>query len=405
MRGPNWKFWREAAVCFGVLGVLALGGPWGAGAGEKALPGVPLGDIHSVGAPIRVDNLVVFPIYASVHEDVGEFETLDEALAAKRAVVREVGAAPAAPPAPPARESLGRRILQRAVGVSDANVMDNDDDLVVQEQVQMAGGGATVGTLVIENTGHKAILVLAGTVVKGGNQDRQVGQDFVVGPKQVVPVDAFCVEHGRWNGARDGEATGGQFGTVGVLASQRVRAAGQYKKDQGAVWDNVAKDNADNDAGTETGTLMATLDDPKIQARRDALTRKISAALDALPNHVRVAGLAYAVDGKVQGARWFVNHDMYMKFRPVLLGSMAVEAATAQNAAKSQGKAMIVKAVPQKAVGSFIEDLRNEKVQKETATKARNMNAYRENDEGFSSECVVEEKGRKIQFSMDFLAK
>ena len=403
MSGPNWKFWREVAVCLGVLGVLALGGPWGAGAGEKALPGVPLGDVHSVGAPIRVDNLVVFPIYASVHEDVGEFETLDEALAAKRAVVREVGAAPTPPPQP--QPSMGRRLLQRAVGVSNANAADNDDQVIVQQQVQIAGGGATVGTLVIENTGHKAILVLAGTVVKGGNQDRQVGQDFVVGPKQVVPVDAFCVEHGRWNGAREGEATGGQFGTVGALASKRVRAAGQYKKDQGAVWDNVAKDNADNDAGTETGTLMATLDDPKVKAKRDALTKKIIAALDALPNHVRVAGLAYAVDGKVQGARWFVNHDMYVKFRPVLLASMAVEAVTAQNAAKSQGKALIVKGVPQKAVGTFIADLRKEKVQKETATKALNKNAYRENEEGFSSECVVEDKGRKIQFSMDFLAK
>jgi hypothetical protein len=403
MHGPNWKFWREAAVCFGVIGVLALGGPWGVGAGEKALPGMPLGDIHSVGAPLRVDNLVVFPIYASVHQDVGEFETLDEALAAGRAVVREVGAAPVPAPAP--QQSAGRRILQRAVGVSNASVMDNNDAVQIQEQVQMAGGGPSVGTLVIENTGHKAILVLAGTVVKGGNQDRQVGQDFVVGPKQIVPVDAFCVEHGRWSGAREGEATGGQFGTVGVLASQRVRAAGQYKKDQGAVWDNVAKDNADNATGTETGTLMATLEDPAVMARRDALAGKISAALDALPDHVRVAGLAYAVDGKVQGARWFVNHDMYLKFRPVLLASMAVEAATAQNAAKARGEAVIVKGVGQKAVGTFIEALRKETVQKQSATKAMNHNAYRENDGGFSSECVVEDKGRKIQFSMDFLAK
>ncbi len=400
MNGLNWKFWREATVCLVVLGVLALGGPWTAGAGEKkGLPGVALGDVHSVGEPIRVGNLVVFPIYSSVHEDVGEFETLAEALKAGRAEVREVGANPT-PPQP--QPSLGRRILQRAVGVQ-ANVAN--EDVAQIQQVQMAAGGATVGTLVIENTGHKAILVLAGTVVKGGNQDRQVGQDFVVGPKQVVPVDAFCVEHGRWNGAREGEATGGQFGTVGVLASKRVRSAAQYKKDQSAVWDNVAKDNADNGAGTETGTLMATLDDPKIKKRREALVKQISAALDGLPDHTRVAGLAYAVDGKVTGARWFVNHDMYKKFRPVLLGTMSIEALTAQNAAKSEGKPLIVKKVPQKAVGTFIEDLRKEKVQKETATKAMNMNAYRENDDGFSSECVVEKKGRKIQFSMDFLAK
>jgi len=398
MHGPDWKFWREVAVCLGVLGILALSGPWNAGADEKKLPGVALGDIHSAGAPIRVDNLVVFPIYASIHEDVGEFETLDEALAAKRAVVREVGAAPT-PPQP--QPSMGRRILQRAVGVPADEADENEAQA---QQIRMAGG-ASVGTLVIENTGHKAILVLAGTVVKGGNQDRQVGQDFVVGPKQVVPVDAFCVEHGRWSGAREGEATGGRFGTVGVLASKRVRAAGQYKKDQGAVWDNVATENADNAVEAETGTLMATLDDPKIKAKREAMVTKISAALDALPDHTRVAGLAYAVDGEVHGARWFVNHDMYRKFRPVLLGTMSVEAVTAQNAAKAQGRPMAVNKVPRNAVGTFIEDLRKAKVEKETATRAMNTNAYRENDEGFSSECVVEQKGKKIQFSMDFLKK
>ncbi|MFH1529978.1 MAG: DUF6569 family protein [Pseudomonadota bacterium] len=400
MHDLNWKSWREATVCLAVLGVLALGGPWAAGAGEMSLPGVALGDAHSVGGPIRVDNLVIFPIYASVHEDVGAFETLDEALKAGRAVVREVGTEPT--PAPP-QPSMGRRVLQRAVGVRNDNVAVDQDE-VIQEQVQF-GGGATVGTLVIENTGHKAILVLAGTVVKGGNQDRQVGQDFVVGPKQVVPVDAFCVEHGRWSGAREGEATGGQFGTVGVLASQRVRVAGQYKGDQSAVWENVALDNADNAKGTETGTLMATLDDPEVKAKRDALVSQITAALDALPEHTRVAGLAYAVDGDVTGARWFVNHDMYLKFRPMLLGTMSVEAVTAQNATKAQGKPMIIRTVPQKAVGTFIEDLKNSKVQKETATKAMNHNAYRENEGGFSSECVVERKGRKIQFSMDFLAR
>ena len=58
------------------------------------------------------------------------------------------------------------------------------------------------------------IFVLAGTIVKGGN------------PKQTSPVDAFCVEHGRWNGNRDGRATAGHFGTSEVLATSKVRAAG-----------------------------------------------------------------------------------------------------------------------------------------------------------------------------------
>ena len=394
MRLVSYGFWREILVCAAVLAVLALAGPWDADAGEKSLPGVGLGEVHSAGDPIRLDNLVVFPIYSSVHEDVGEFETLDEAIAGGRAAVREVGADPTPPPPQP---SLSRRVLQKVLGV-------NEEAEEVQ-QVQLGSGGATVGTLVIQNTGNKAILVLAGTVVKGGKQDRQVGQDFVVGPKQVVPVDAFCVEHGRWDAQREGEATGGQFGSVGILANRSVRKAGQYEKDQGKVWENVAKVNNDNSKGAATGTLMATMDDPEVKARMDRMAAAAIKALDALPDHTRVAGLAYAVDGRVHGARWFVNHDMYVKFRPVLLATMAMEAITAQNVAKTQGKPLITTKVPPGAVRSFVKELRKEKVRKTAATKGMNTNAYRENEEGYSSECVVERKGKKIQFSMDFLAK
>jgi len=394
MRLVSYGFWREILVCAAVLAVLALGGPWDADAGEKDLPGLGLGEMHSAGDPIRLDNLVVFPIYSSVHEDVGEFETLAEAIAGGRATVREVGADPTPPPPQP---SLSRRLLQKVLGV-------NEEAEEVQ-QVQLAASGAMVGTLVIQNTGNKAILVLAGTVVKGGKQDRQVGQDFVVGPKQTVPVDAFCVEHGRWDAQREGEATGGQFGSVGILANRSVRMAGQYKKDQGKVWENVAKVNNDNSKGAATGTLMATMDDPEVKERMGRLIASAEKALDALTDHTRIAGLAYAVDGRVHGARWFVNHDMYVKFRPVLLSTMAMEAITAQNIAKTQGKPLITIKVPPKAVRSFVKELRKEKVQKTAATKGMNTNAYRENEEGYSSECVIEVKGKKIQFSMDFLAK
>ncbi len=400
MRLVSYGFWREVLVCAAVLAVLALGGPWDADAGEKDLPGLGLGEIHSAGDPIRLDNLVIFPIYSSVHEDVGEFETLAEAIAGGRAVVREVGADPTPPPRPPPQQSRGKRLLRRLLGAEEQL-----EQVQVQDQVLVGAGGATVGTLVIQNTGNKAILVLAGTVVKGGKQDRQVGQDFVVGPKQTVPVDAFCVEHGRWDAQREGEATGGQFGSVGILANRSVRMAGQYKKDQGKVWENVAKVNNDNSKSAATGTLMATMDDPEVKARMERLTAAAIKAMDALPDHTRVAGLAYAVDGRVHGARWFVNHDMYLKFRPVLLSTMAMEAITGQNVAKTQGKPLVMTKVPPETVRAFVDELRKEKVRETAATKGMNTNAYRENEEGYSSECVIEVKGKKIQFSMDFLAK
>src|SRR5439155_384601 len=77
---------------------------------------------------------------------------------------------------------------------------------------------ARVNPLVIENPGKLPLLVLAGTVVRGGKQDRQIGADFVIEAGKTVPVDAFCVEHGRWDATRDGVATGGRFKSEKVLA-------------------------------------------------------------------------------------------------------------------------------------------------------------------------------------------
>ncbi len=57
----------------------------------------------------------------------------------------------------------------------------------------------SVGQLAIENTGKDEVLIHAGDIVKGGQQDRVLTTTMVLKPKSgKVPLDAFCVEQGRW---------------------------------------------------------------------------------------------------------------------------------------------------------------------------------------------------------------
>lgn len=149
-------------------------------------------DDRLFGSPTVLGNLVVYPVTSKAQVDVGPLVSLDDALAKGQAEVRE------------------------------------------------NNGGGTVNQLVIENKGTVPVFVIAGTVVKGGNQDRQIGQDFIIEPKKETPVDAFCVEHGRWNGQRNGQYTSGRFDSSGVVATSKVRAAGQYKKSQSELWSNVS---------------------------------------------------------------------------------------------------------------------------------------------------------------------
>src|SRR5262249_55934493 len=143
-----------------------------------------------------------------------------------------------------------------------------DRKVAVLREMGADGNGAQVNQLVIENRGDVPILVLAGTVVKGGKQDRQIGQDFIIGKRQTVPVDAFCVEHGRWNASRQGVATGGAFQSLKTLAVGQVRQAGQYEHDQGRVWDNVKAANKVAGKESASDTLTALLEAPEVQAER-----------------------------------------------------------------------------------------------------------------------------------------
>jgi hypothetical protein len=348
-----------ALSMFGVLvgagAVLAQGDP------AKADAATPLGDDnHSVGAPFVAENLAVFPVYAKKQEKIGAFVTLEAALKLGAAQVREVS------------------------------------------------GGAQVNTLAIENKGKQTILVLAGTVVKGGNQDRQIGQDFVIAPGATANVDAFCVEHGRWTAQREGQATGGRFETVTMLAQAKVRAAGQYEGNQGKVWDQVAKANADNKKQAESGTLMATLGDKELSAQREVLAAKAASYLSSLKAKDDVVGMGYAVDGKVLGVRWFLNHDLFAQNEATLLNTAAMEALTARAAALAQKKAVADGHLAPKGVADFVGEAQKAAVNRTAATKGANVNAYRESKQAWSSEALMpaaQPSAAPVSVTSDFNAK
>jgi hypothetical protein len=300
---------------------------------------------HVIGMAKVFDNLTILPVTSGRQEDIGPITSLDEALEKKTAIVREMG---------------------------EANARSS--------------GGAEVNSLVIENKGNVPVYVLAGTIVKGGNQDRQIGDDFIVGAHSVAPVEAYCVEHGRWTGQREGVATGGQFGVAGVLTDSSVRTAAQYKHDQGEVWSKVASVNAANKKEAASGTLMATVDATDVVQRRTLLAQKVDAYLKSVTPAESVVGFAYAVDGKVKSVRWFSNHKVFQLFRGTLESTAAMEAITIMAEDQAAGKAAAPPPmVAPAAVSTFVKDIQDSHVKEERATPAMNVNELRESGKGYSS--------------------
>lgn len=98
-----------------------------------------------------------------------------------------------------------------------------------------------VNRLTVQNRSNQEVFVQAGDIVKGGQQDRVFALDLIVPPKSGrIPIDAFCVEQGRWS-RRGNEAVTAFSASDNALASKDLKIAAKARKSQGEVWANVGK--------------------------------------------------------------------------------------------------------------------------------------------------------------------
>jgi len=108
-------------------------------------------------------------------------------------------------------------------------------------------GGATlpyrgdqVNTLVLVNNSKRPLLLLAGEIVTGGNQDRVIAKDRIV-PAGGDPIDlsVFCIEHGRWTESSEKFDATAKTSTESFMVQPTVRQEAMVAKDQQQVWNSV----------------------------------------------------------------------------------------------------------------------------------------------------------------------
>src|SRR5262245_51968962 len=98
-----------------------------------------------------------------------------------------------------------------------------------------------VNRLTIQNRSNHDVFVQGGDIVKGGQQDRVLALDLIVPPKsRRIPIDAFCVEQGRWS-RRGNEAVTAFSESNNALATKDLKIAAKARRSQGEVWANVGK--------------------------------------------------------------------------------------------------------------------------------------------------------------------
>jgi hypothetical protein len=281
---------------------------------------LPVDDCHLSG-PYTHNNLTVFLIHGRETLEKVEFLTLDEALRDKKAIMHETG---------------------------------------------------SVNQLTIENQSTSAeVFIQSGDIIKGGKQDRTLPYDSIIEANSgQVPINSYCVEHGRWS-QRGGESaqlfssSSNSVGTselkqivagsgisnlplttdsndisasvVSVVVTGGSMARAAYGtssmtngQSQSNIWQNVSRtqEKLSKKLGEQvkatdsTSSLQLTLESPAV---RNAIAPYL--ALGSIVDKQNdVVGYVAVVNGKVVSADVYASRPLFRKLWPKLLEGSAVEA-------------------------------------------------------------------------------
>ncbi len=199
-----------------------------------------------------------------------------------------------------------------------------------------------VGELLIENRGDLDLFVQVGDIVKGGRQDRVIGVDLIVergsGP---TPIPSFCVEQGRW--AKRGKESDHQFSSsASSVASKAIRFSAKISSSQGDVWNSIAKEQvklsqsiqAPVTSAASSSSYQLTLENEKLRKQTKRGIDKLFPLLDQSPDAL---GWVYSINGELNSADVYANHDLFKQLWEKLF-SAAITEAIGESTAQTVGK-------------------------------------------------------------------
>jgi hypothetical protein len=206
-----------------------------------------------------------------------------------------------------------------------------------------------VNELAIENrSSSEEVFVQAGDIVKGGQQDRTLAVDLIVPVKSGrIPIDAFCVESGRWT--QRGTESAAEFTTsVNTLPNKDLKLAAKAEASQGRVWREVeiAKDDLSGSVKSDVAgvasrsSLQLALENGKVQEMSAKYVDKLTSIID---EHSDVIGFVFAINNELNSADVYPSNAMFKQFWPRLLKAAAVEA-VADSSARPVNKTLSINA-------------------------------------------------------------
>ncbi len=216
----------------------------------------------------------------------------------------------------------------------------------------------SVNQLTVENVSNDEVFIQAGDIVKGGQQDRVLSVDLLLPPHSgVVPIAAFCVEHGRWTARGNEDAT--QFESAaaampshdamlamraysGAIAAPMAPDSPTRRADPGSsqqeIWATV-QETQQNLARSVGGSVAAAASPSSLQLSleseklKQAQAAYISALQGAGESGDDIVGYVFAVNGKINGGDVYPSNTLFRKMWTKMLAANVTDAIAKKDAA------------------------------------------------------------------------
>ena len=160
----------------------------------------------------------------------------------------------------------------------------------------------SIPELRVINRSPLPVLILDGEELVGAKQNRIVNTTILIQGKSTTVIPVSCVEHGRWSYSSARFKTEKRMMSPNLRSrkarqvNDSIRACGEFRSDQGDIWDGIAEKGQRMQAESDTGA-MASIFEKEMVSIRECV------------NHFRrtddQVGAAFMINGKVAGLEAF----------------------------------------------------------------------------------------------------
>jgi len=191
---------------------------------------------------------------------------------------------------------------------------------IIVTEVSKSG---SVPELKVVSQSDRPILLVDGEELVGAKQNRVLNTTILLKEKAETIIPVSCVEQGRWSYAS------AEFASSNTIMSSSIRmlklksvsealdAEGQFRADQGRVWDEVEWLQRRAGVASATGAMQDVF---------RALGDDLAACERAFMPVAGQTGIIVVIDGRVAGFDAVAHADAYAKLHPKLIRSYLVDA-------------------------------------------------------------------------------